>query len=77
VVPPGGSVVEAPLAANVWQVPVEVGQVVAAGEVVVVLEAMKTEMALVAPVGGRVTEIVAAAGSLVDGGAPLVVLGPA
>jgi urea carboxylase len=77
VVPPGGSVVEAPLAANVWQVPVEVGQVVAAGEVVVVLEAMKTEMALVTPVGGRVAEIVAAAGSLVDGGAPLVVLGPA
>jgi urea carboxylase len=75
-VPAGGFVVEAPLAANVWQVPVEVGQDVAAGEVVVVLEAMKTEMAVTATAAGRVTAVVAAPGELVDGGAALVVLGP-
>jgi urea carboxylase len=75
-VPDGGALVEAPLAANVWQVPVQVGQHVAAGDVVVVLEAMKTEMAVAAPVAGTVVEVVAAPGELVQGGSPLVVLGP-
>jgi urea carboxylase len=75
-VPAGGVLVEAPLAANVWQVPVVVGDVVAAGDVVVVLEAMKTEMAVAAPTAGVVVEVVAAPGELVQGGSPLVVLGP-
>jgi urea carboxylase len=76
VVPDGGALVEAPLAANVWQVPVAVGQVVAAGDVLVVLEAMKTEMAVAAPAPGTVVEVVAQPGELVSGGSPLVVLGP-
>ena len=76
-VPAGGSSVVAPLAANVWQVPVEVGQRVAAGDVVVVLEAMKTEMAVTTPSAGIVVDVAAAPGDLVHAGSPLVILGPA
>jgi urea carboxylase len=76
-VPPGGSVVEAPMTASVWKVEVRPGASVDADQVLVVLEAMKTEMHVVAPVAGVVTEVLVVPGEQVAVGGPLVVMGPA
>lgn len=45
------------ITANVWQVRVEVGQLVAEGDELVILESMKMEIPVEAPHGGTVTEI--------------------
>ena len=49
--------VTAEITANVWQVRTEVGAVVAEGDELVILESMKMEIPVVAPVSGTVTEI--------------------
>jgi acetyl-CoA carboxylase biotin carboxyl carrier protein len=49
--------VRAEITANVWQVPAEVGQTVAEGETVAILESMKMEIPVEAPVSGVITEI--------------------
>lgn len=49
--------VEAEITANVWQVRTEVGSTVAEGDELVILESMKMEIPVVAPVSGMVTEI--------------------
>jgi acetyl-CoA carboxylase biotin carboxyl carrier protein len=49
--------IRAEITANVWQVRVEVGQEVAEGDELVVLESMKMEIPVVSPLSGRVTEI--------------------
>ena len=49
--------VRAEITANVWQVRVEVGQQVEVGDELVILESMKMEIPVVAPIAGTVTEI--------------------
>jgi len=49
--------VRAEIAANVWQVPAEVGATVSEGDELVILESMKMEIPVVAPCGGTVAEI--------------------
>ena len=49
--------VRAEMTANVWQVPAEVGQTVAEGDVLVILESMKMEIPVEAPKSGTVTEV--------------------
>jgi acetyl-CoA carboxylase biotin carboxyl carrier protein len=49
--------IRAEIAANVWQVKVEVGQTVEPGETVAILESMKMEIPVATPVGGRVSEV--------------------
>ncbi len=49
--------VQAEITANVWQVRVEVGQTVAVGDELVILESMKMEIPVEAPVAGTVAEI--------------------
>jgi biotin carboxyl carrier protein len=49
--------VRAEITANVWQVRCEVGQTVAEGDELVILESMKMEIPVAAPVDGTVTEI--------------------
>ena len=49
--------VMAEITANVWQVPAEVGQTVAEGDTLVILESMKMEIPVEAPVGGKVVEV--------------------
>lgn len=49
--------VRAEMTANVWQVPAEVGQQVAVGDVLVILESMKMEIPVEAPVAGTITEV--------------------
>ena len=62
------------MAANVWQVLVGEGDVVEVGDPVVVLEAMKMETWVHSDVAGTVTAVLAEPGSLVHGGAPLVLV---
>jgi biotin carboxyl carrier protein len=47
----------AEITANVWQVHVEVGQTVAEGDTIAILESMKMEIPVEAPVAGTVTEV--------------------
>lgn len=59
---------------NVWKVEVAVGQTVAAGDVLVVIESMKMEIPVEAPVAGMVRAIRVAAGEPVSEGAVVVEL---
>ncbi|MGL5406679.1 MAG: biotin/lipoyl-containing protein [Propionibacteriaceae bacterium] len=70
----GGSAnaIAAPLAGSVFKINVEVGQEVKAGDVVVVLEAMKMETEITAPADGKVKEIFVAKGDPVQGGQALI-----
>jgi acetyl/propionyl-CoA carboxylase alpha subunit/acetyl-CoA carboxylase carboxyltransferase component len=67
-------IVRAPSPAIVLSIPVQVGDAVEAGDLVAVLEAMKTELRVVAPCAGRVREIVTSTHSQVGSGETLVVL---
>ncbi len=66
--------VTSPMAASVFQVAVEVGQTVTAGNKLVVLDAMKTEIVVASPVSGRVEQVRCAPGKLVTAGQLLVVI---
>lgn len=69
-----GETIRAPIAGKVVKVLVAVGDAVAAGSAVIVLEAMKMENELVAERGGTVTAINKQAGQAVDTGDLLVEL---
>jgi acetyl-CoA carboxylase biotin carboxyl carrier protein len=47
----------AEITANVWQVHAEPGQAVAEGDTIVILESMKMEIPVEAPVAGTVVEV--------------------
>jgi len=72
--PKGCSPVRSPIAANVWNVAVEVGQRVEAGQKLIVLEAMKTEIVVAAPRAGVVEQLHCAPGLLVGAGHVLLFL---
>jgi biotin carboxyl carrier protein len=60
---------------NIFKVECKVGQAVNAGDVLVVLEAMKMEIEVAAPVAGTVKSISATVGATVNTDDLLVVLG--
>jgi acetyl-CoA/propionyl-CoA carboxylase biotin carboxyl carrier protein len=62
----------APMPATVIAIKVAPGQEVAAGDLLVLLEAMKMEMPITAPRGGRVKSIACREGELVQPGVPLL-----
>ena len=70
-----GTSVPAPLAGNIFEVLVAVGDVVAEGDVILVLEAMKMETEIRSPASGTVTAINIKAGDSVKIGESLLVLG--
>ena len=72
--PVGGSSVDAPLPGLVLDVKVSEGQAVDAGQVLVILEAMKMENEIVAPDSGTVAQVRVAKGDSVSAGDVLVVL---
>jgi len=76
-VPEGCSPVRSPISASVWNVAVEAGQRVEAGQKLMVLEAMKTEIAVTAPKAGIVHSLACAAGALVWAGQTLLLLAEA
>ncbi len=68
--------VRAPAPAVVLQIAVKEGDEVAAGDRLAVLEAMKTELPVLAPCHGKVREVLVGPHIQVDAGAPLILLEP-
>ena len=62
------------IAATVWQVPVQVGDIVAEDDTVVILESMKMEIPVTAPTRGRIAEVRVAPNDKVNEADVLVVL---
>lgn len=69
-----GTPVEAPLPGNVLAVNVAVGDAVSAGDVLLLIEAMKMENEVVASADGVVKAVNVTVGQMVNTGDPLVVL---
>ena len=74
--PEGCRPVRSPIGASVWTIGVEAGQRVEAGQKLLVLEAMKTEIVVVAPSAGTVERLHCAQGSLVSSGQILLAFRP-
>jgi len=72
--PEGCSPVRSPIAASVWNIAVATGQRVEAGQKLMILEAMKTEIAVAAPNSGIVEKLNCAVGALVGAGQTLLLL---
>ena len=70
-----GTNITAPMPGTIFKMVVSEGDVIAAGDVVLVLEAMKMENEISSPVAGTVTSITVKEGDSVNGGDVLVVIG--
>lgn len=70
-----GEKVVAPMPGSILSVNVQVGQAVKAGDVVVVLEAMKMENEIPSPVRGKVLQIMVNKGDTVNSGDVMIVIG--
>ena len=69
-----GDAVKAVLAGNIFKVHVAVGDVVAQGDPLVVVEAMKMETAVVAPKAGTISQVLVSEGAVVAVGDSLVAI---
>jgi len=66
--------VEAEMVANVWKVLVAAGATVTAGETLVILESMKMEIPVEAPVAGTVSSVNVEEGGVVQEGDVIAVI---
>ncbi|MET0356698.1 MAG: urea carboxylase [Cellvibrio sp.] len=66
--------VDSSVSGSVWQSSVKVGQLVKAGDVLLILESMKMEINITAPCAGKVIQILKAEGARVQAGQTLVVM---
>ena len=73
--PAGETAVKSPMPGNIFKVECQVGQAVKAGDVLVVLEAMKMEIEVSAPVDGTVKAVSAVVGATVNTDDLLVTIG--
>ena len=71
----GETAVKSPMPGNIFKVECSVGQSVNAGDVLVVLEAMKMEIEVSAPVAGTVKAVAASVGTAVNTDDLLVTIG--
>jgi acetyl-CoA carboxylase biotin carboxyl carrier protein len=67
--------IEAQITGNVWKIEKAVGDAIAEGETLIILESMKMEIPVEAPCAGTLTEIRVAEGQSVEEGAVLAVIG--
>jgi acetyl-CoA/propionyl-CoA carboxylase biotin carboxyl carrier protein len=67
----------APMPGQVRQLEAEVGQLVSAGQTILILEAMKMEIRIQAPTAGRLTRLLAAVGASVERDQVLAEIAPA
>ena len=73
--PAGGEKVSAPMPGNILAVNINVGDTVKAGQVGMILEAMKMENEIMIPCDGTVTAVGVAKGATVESGAFLFSIG--
>lgn len=66
--------VDSPVSGSIWKQEVSIGQQVEAGQCLMILESMKTEIPLLASVAGEVTHILQSEGHRVQAGQALVVI---
>jgi oxaloacetate decarboxylase alpha subunit len=71
-----GAVIEAPMAGNILKINVNIGSVVAEGEVVIIMEAMKMENEIVAETAGVVSQLFVEQGQVVEAGDALFEVTP-
>lgn len=69
-----GETVNAPMPGNILRVDVKEGDKVKAGQILIILEAMKMENEIVAPKDATVVQVATSKGAVVETGTPLVVL---
>jgi urea carboxylase len=74
--PPGCHPVRSSVTASVWNIAAQPGQLLRAGDKLIVLEAMKMEIVITAPITGRLLELRCTEGSLVMSGQLLAVMEP-
>jgi len=67
-------IVEAPITGTIISIEVKVGDKVVEGDVLLYIESMKMENPIMAPVNGKITEIMIAAKQVVESGKPLMVI---
>ncbi len=75
-IPPGCVGVPTGVPGNVWKLLVAEGESVAAGQTVAILESMKMEVPVMAPVAGRIRELRTGPGRTLRGGDLVAVLDP-
>ncbi len=73
-VPANGQLIASPISGNIWAVLAKEGDRVAAGQKVIVVEAMKMEVGIESPMAGIVKKITVTPGKMVTAGQPLVLL---
>ncbi|HET6284189.1 MAG TPA: acetyl-CoA carboxylase biotin carboxyl carrier protein subunit [Polyangia bacterium] len=66
--------INAHITGTVWKIEVKLGDTVAEGQTVVILESMKMEMPIESPSAGKVTAILVKEGESVAEGAPVIQL---
>ncbi len=74
--PPGCEVIRAPATASVWRIETQAGKDVEGGQRLLILEAMKMEIAVNTPRAGRVVKLLCQTGAIVSAGQPLIVYEP-
>jgi urea carboxylase len=70
----GSRAIASHVAGNLWQVQVKQDDLVAVGDIVVIVESMKMEIAVTAPCAGKVSQVLCVAGSAVAAGQNLIVI---
>lgn len=70
-----GTEIPAPIPGNVLNIPVSLGQTVAEGDLIVVIEAMKMETPIKSPSAGKILVIDVTKGSVVHAGQIMMVIG--
>lgn len=74
VVSAGQEIIESPMPGNIWKILVTEGQVIKAGDILLILEAMKMENEILAPRDGKVASIATTTGASVNTGDKLVII---
>jgi biotin carboxyl carrier protein len=69
-------ILRAPMPGKILEVMVQAGDTVAAGEPLMILEAMKMENELIAPSGGKISSLLVKTGDKVEKNQNLIVISP-
>lgn len=72
--PPNGRFVDSPVAGNMWKILAKPGEPVSEGEVLFIVESMKTEISITAPCSGKIHSVAAAEGRPVNAGQHLAAI---